>query len=196
MRPFLVLTFLLLGFTSIAQIKKIYKSDAELTFGFNNRRTHIYNQFGTIYGLKVGVNFDRRLKNTFGVSSTIFPIGKAENEGKSYKTARLHFASLMEEFIFYRRGNLNFSTYFNVGYGFNFKEVFDQNSILTAKIRETIAPIEFGLQSSYLMISWLEFKVGAGWRVMVLGADDGLNGYFFKLGAGIKYKAFKRAFGI
>ena len=175
---------------------ELYKKDADLTIGFNNRRTHLYNQFGTIYGFKIGLNFEKRLKNTFVFSSTIFELGKPENEGEAYKTAQLHFASIAEEFTFYKKGNLSFSTYFTIGYGFNVLRAYGAGNVLMFTERRHIVPIEYGLLTSYVVFTWLDLRAGLGWRNFIIGNDDGLSGYFFKVGAGIKYKALKKALGV
>ncbi|MFY0674648.1 MAG: hypothetical protein JXQ87_14710 [Bacteroidia bacterium] len=176
------------------EVFDLYKKDAELTIGFNNRRTHLYNEFGTIYGFKIGLNFDRRLKNTFVLSSTIFDLGKPENEGESYKSTQLHFASIAEEFTFYAKRNLSFSTYFTVGYGVSVMRAFGAGNIPVFTEKRRVIPFEFGLQTSYVVFTWLDLRAGAGWRLFALGNDDGLSGYFFKVGAGVKYKAFRKAF--
>ncbi|MGB0429571.1 MAG: hypothetical protein ACPGLV_03795 [Bacteroidia bacterium] len=199
-RLLLLVLIFVVSVASNAQIKfdvfELYKKDAELTIGFNNRRTHLHNEFGTIYGFKVGLNFDRRLKNTFVISSTIIDLGKPKSMGATHKTAQLHFASIAEEFTFYTKQNLSFSTYFTLGYGVNFQKTYTAAQDLLVAEQRPILPIEFGLQTSYIVFTWLDIKAGAGWRHLLVGNYSGLSGYFFKLSAGIKYKAFRKALNI
>lgn len=198
MRKYFVFFFVLLSLLSKGQDKEklldIYKKNGEFTFGLNNRRTHIHNQFGVIYGFKVGLNFDRRLKNTFGINSTLFPIGAPLIENEAYTTAKLHFVNIAEEYIFYKKQRLSFSTYASVGYGLNFYEIWPENSNQAIFGRNRVVPFEFGMQFYYIILKWIELNVGAGWRLFLVGNESGLPGYFFKVGAGIKYKAFKTAF--
>lgn len=175
---------------------KLYKKEAELTIGFNNRRTHIHNEFGVIYGFKIGLNFDRRLKNTFGLNSTIIPLGQPTYQGAFSRASRLHFISITEEYIYFKKNRLNLSTYASFGYGINQYELFNGVGEVIGSGHRSILPVEFGLQSSYFIFTWLEARLGGGWRFILFPNQDDLSGYFFKAGLGFKLKAFKKAFGL
>ena len=180
----------------IRDIFDLYKKEAELTIGFNNRRTHIHSDFGVIYGLKAGLNFDRRLKNTFGLNSTIISLGAPNNEQPVYQTARLHFLSIAEEYVYFKRQRFSLSTYASFGYGINQYELANLSGQVLESGRGNIVPMELGLQGAYLILTWLDLRLGGGWRFMLYGNQPGLSGYFFKVGLGFKYKAFKQSIGL
>lgn len=177
----------------LSDLVDLYKEEAEFTFGLNHRRTHIYNEFGTIYGAFFGLNFDRRLKNTFLFSSTIFPIGKASDLDASYKRTRLHFAGVTEEYTYFKRNRFRLSTYASLGYGISQYELLSPQGLVMEQGRVGIMPLELGLHAAYELIPWLELRVGAGWRFFLLGHDKGLSGYYAKVALGLKYTALKNA---
>lgn len=188
--------FLIIGFLTtqetVAQKRqgflKYYERDWEPTIGFNNRRTHIYNEPGTLYGFRFGLNFDKKLKNTLGVNTTLFRLGKPQNETQNFKTTRLWFLSVTEEFRFYSYKKFSAISYVSFGIGWSFQKDFSPQSELLSSQVKTILPIELGLHSEYKLWDWLALKAGGGWRFFPVGHDKGLAGYYVKLGAGVNAK--------
>lgn len=195
----LLVSILLIGSAADALGQKLsdlillYNEEAEFTFGLNNRRTHIYDDFGTIYGVFFGLNFDRKLRNTFLLSSTIVPLGQASEEGVAYSRASFHFVGVTEEYTYFKKNRIKFSAYASLGYGFSKYQLRSYQHELLLEYTRGIVPLELGLHTTYEIIPWLELRAGLGWRFFLRGNQNGLSGYYFKIALGLKYKAFKKA---
>lgn len=170
---------------------KFYNKNYEPTVGLLNRRTHIYGQGGTIYGLKAGLNFDKRLKNTVCISGTAFRLGNPESD--YLKNTQLVYVSVAEEFRFYQYKRISAISFFNIGYGWSLWQSFNELSTQINSGVQRVAPLEMGLHGDYLINPWLSLTFGAGWRFFLYGHDPGLGGYYAKIGLGISFKQLKLA---
>lgn len=172
----------------LSNFLKYYEREWEPTVGFNNRRTHIYNELGTLYGFRFGLNFDKRLKNTLGINTTLFRLGQPQDDIQNFKTTRLWFFSVTEEFRFYTYKKFSTISFASLGLGWSFQNEYSPQMNLLNSSRNTIVPIELGLHAEYRLWHWLALKAGGGWRFFPVGYDQGLAGYYIKLGAGVNAK--------
>lgn len=192
----ILVRFLVIGFCFFSSVNlkaqnllvwlEPYKKEAEIVIGFNNRRTHIYNELGVIYGFKFGLNFDRKLKNTFGINGNIKPLGKPNEPYTNYLRARLLYFDVAEEYKVFKHNRFALFSLVGLGYGWAYRDFYNEMGNILLKEKVRIMPLEAGIESGYYIIKWLELRVGFGYRFFPLGASYNLSGYYFKIGAGIK----------
>lgn len=169
---------------------KAYQKDWVFTAAFNNRRTKIHEEMGTIYGVEVGLRFNDRLENSVGMSFTLKPLGQLDGQQSSYRQAQLLFITVGEEFEFLRYKRFAGITYVHGGYGWSYYTEYNAQEEMLRRGIDRIVPLELGLLATYDVIPWAYIKVGAGWRFEFLSKEEGLDGYFVKLGGGIRIKRF------
>jgi hypothetical protein len=172
---------------------KLIKKKPHVMLGIDNRRTHINGKHTVIFGAFTGLNFGEKLRLKIELSGTPFEIGQFDEVSPQNKFSRLFFISLGEEYDFYTIKNFVFTTYAQVGGGFNYYRFYNPAFIETSRGKLPIFPLEFGLQSAYLYNSWLRFKVGAGWRFVFPNPTNQYSGYYIKLGIGIHGRQLKEA---
>ena len=169
---------------------ELFRDKKEFIFGLDNRRTHIYHQSTTIYGAYMGVGFGGKLRFKAGVSGTPFEVGEVITDDNLAIKNRLFFFNVGEEFDFLYFSKLRFTTYVQLGWGYNYFRELDPNGLELFKGRKTIVPLELGLHSSYDFLPWLNLKLGGGWRFVFPFSTNNLSGYYFKVGLGFNTKKF------
>ncbi len=166
------------------------KKKKEIVYGFDNRRTHIYQHHTVIYGLYSGISFGKKLRFKIGLNGTPFEVGKFVDENGILQKNRLFFTSLGEEFDFYQHKKFGMTTYLQAGIGTNFYRQLNENSEEINRDKQLIIPIEVGLHFSYDLLPYLKLKTGFGWRFVTPENSRELGGYYVKLGLSFKLKTF------
>lgn len=175
----------------------IHALDDERVFiyGIDNRRTHIRSQSSLIYGLYCGYSFGHHLRLKFSVSGTPFERGKNYDSRGFLLKQRLLFCSLGEEFDFLVIRRFRLTTYAQVGLGYNFFRSIDVAMNEVERGRRLIVPFELGIHMGYNINSWLQLKIGGGWRFVMPSKSRELSGYYLKLALGFSGPKFWRQHG-
>jgi len=194
------LTFLLLKLLSLHNLHcqgfsdpfQVVRNKPLFIYGIDNRRTHIHEQSTVIYGVYAGMGFGDRLRFKFGVAGTPFERGRLKDKMGNLTKHRLLFCTIGEEFDFFSINKFRFTTYVQGGIGYNYYRLIQASGIANNVARKIVYPLEMGLHSSYALKPWLALKLGAGWRFVF--QSNSLNGYYIKLGIGIKASELMKAF--
>lgn len=172
---------------------KVLKSKKEIVYGFDNRRTNIYEHHTVIYGVYSGVGFGKKLRFKIGISGTPFEVGKFIDSNGDMKKNRLLFVNLGEEFDFFQYHKIGLTTYLQAGVGQNYYRIINANGTSVYKGKELIIPIETGLHFSYDFFTYLKLRAGWGWRFVAPFNSRNLNGYYIKLGLSFSLKKFNES---
>lgn len=160
---------------------KMINSKKSFIYGIDNRRADFFNDYGTIYGGYAGIGMSEkkmRLKFGFNISEKI----KSNNLVRNIKSEnRFFFLSIGEEIDLITYRSFVFSTYVNIGIGFNQRKQ-TINSMFYAKNNELILPLEPGVLFGFKINKWITLRTGGGWR-FILPDGNQFNSYFVKLGA-------------
>lgn len=177
---------------------KALKGDMAIAYGIDNRRTHIHGQNTLIYGLYGGLSFEDVVKIKMGFSGTPFEKGNTKDDLDFYTKNRFYFINIGEEYTFYTLKRYSFTSYLQVGYGFNHYRQIDSTVTEVGSGRNVIIPLEVGFNAQYELWYWLDLKVGLGWRFMFPEVSNDLSGYYVKIGFSTtsrklldRYKAWK-----
>ena len=153
-------------------------------FQFDNRNERYYDTRARMNGIKIGLEFYKRLRTGYGFYSnnnfyTIqFPDAP---EGHRF-SARLNYRSWFSEFVFYRSFRWELSGSFATGTGQILLNTFDVRTSLPELIKEdTISNIrlyDFGFNSQFKIFPWFGIGVGVGYRTLDLPKYPELQGPF------------------
>lgn len=184
------ISFILFSFCFSIQAQQIQnpfelmKGERKVIYGLDNRRTHVHGENTVIYGVYSGIGFsEKKLRFKIGLSGSPFEVGKTIGENGSIKMSRFIFLSVGEELDFWIVNKFRMSTYFQVGYGFNYYTRIDPNSNLEiGSGRNKLIPLELGLQGGYDLMTWLSLRIGGGWRFVFPNESSDLSGYYVKTG--------------
>ena len=189
------LIFFCLSFTSFGQMGdflfKYFREKKSVTYGLNNRRTTLLQDNATIYGGYLGIKFGSQLKHMITFNSTLFWVGDYMDETgiSNPLEVQLNFIGFSEEFVFWKKNRWAFASYLHIGAGqARFRETFMNEDLFRDKL---VYPGEIGLHSSFAPIEWLEFRIGGGYRYVFNSKEIPLNGFYYKVGAGINLQKFK-----
>lgn len=166
------------------------KEKREIVFGLDNRRTHLYQHNTVIYGVYSGIGFGKKLRFKIGINGTPFEVGNFVDGNGLIKRNRLFFASIGEEFDFYRYKKMGMTTYLQSGLGKNFYRQINADGIQVGNGQQIIIPIETGLHFGYELMPYLKLRTGFGWRFVAPITSKELSGYYLKLGLGFNLKKF------
>ena len=192
-----VLGLILLSFvyTSNAQVGdflfKHFREKKTVTYGLNNRRTSLLQENATIYGGYLGIKFGSQLKHMVTLNSTLLWVGNyIDQTGVSNPLeVQLNFIGFSEEFVFWKKNRWAFASYLHIGVGkARFRDAMVNEDLLSNNF---VYPGEAGIHSSYAPIDWLEFRLGGGYRYVFNSKEIPLNGFYYKVGAGINLQKFK-----
>jgi hypothetical protein len=163
---------------------ELIRGERKIIYGLDNRRTHVHGENTVIYGIYSGVGFsEKKLRFKIGLSGAPFEVGQTIGEDGAIKQNRFVFFNIGEELDFWIVNKFRMSTYFQVGYGFNYYTLIDPNSNLEIESgRNKLIPLELGLQCSYDLLTWFSFRFGAGWRFVFPNESSDLSGYYLKTG--------------
>ena len=165
-----------------------FQEERRIVYGLNNRQTRFLGDGSTLYGTYLGIEWGDRLRHVFTLNSTLFWVGRRNQLNLETPQLHLNYFGIAEEYLFYRRGRWDFSSYWHMGVG---KAYFrDQiNGVPGEKIdSHWVIPLELGLQTEYHLNDWLSGKVGAGWRQVFLEETHALDGYYFKVAVGVNVR--------
>lgn len=172
-----------------------FKKKKTLTYGFNNRRTSLLYDHSTIYAGYVGIKFGSQLKHVITLNSTAFWVGNPERlaaEGLQPLEVQLNFVGLSEEFMFWKKNRWTFSSYIHLGAGQGrFRSIAPDQQIVD---EQWMFPLELGIHSGYSPNSWLELRVGGGYRHLFKAGDWPLHGLYYKVGAGVNFRELKKRY--
>lgn len=180
---------------SISNPIRAFDHEKRFIYGIDNRRTHIRRHGTLIYGLYCGYSFGHHLRFKFSLSGTPFERGKLYDDQGLLLRQRLVFASLGEEFDFLVIRRFRLVTYLQAGAGYNFYRRLDSSANEVERGRRFIIPIELGIHHSYDINSWLQLRIGGGWRFVLPTQSRDLSGYYIKLALGFSFSEFRKAHG-
>jgi hypothetical protein len=171
------------------QSKQSYSDEStefkkQLLIKVDNRRTHIHNNFSVIYGVTATWKFDQTLRLKAGISSVPFEAGNISRTDPRKIASKLLFFTLGEEYDFLKTGKFKQTLYLQSGIGWHYFKYFELLSQSEKRSKELIVPIEAGIYTSYSVLSWLDIKLGGGWRWVLLNESRDLSNYYIKIGLG------------
>lgn len=191
--------FLLIPNFSIAQTTpnpiQALQDERVFIYGIDNRRTHIRNHNALIYGIYAGYSFGHHLRFKIAVSGTPFERGKFVDAQGLLLKQRLLFFSLGEEFDFLVIRRFRLTTYAQMGFGLNYFRSLDAAMNEVERGRKLILPLELGIHAGYDLNSWLQLKLGGGWRFVMPSMSRDLSGYYLKIALGFSGPKFWRQHG-
>lgn len=147
---------------------------ARFTFKLDTRNSFITNRRAEIFGVKLGVEFDRKLRIGGGVHWLTSKLHK-----RTYLTssaglpdsvdARLSFRyfAYYIEYVFYKTNRWELSIPFQLGLGDSrYRYDYEGNSFVTG--RKMVVIYEPGISTQYKVLRWLGAGADVGLRVMVV----------------------------
>jgi hypothetical protein len=170
---------------------KRYYGNPKLIYGMDNRRSHIFGQSVSIFGLYAGAGFDqKRVRLKIGLNASELIADNVSNI--SLSTSRMMFISIGEELDLFTWERFVVSTYINAGYGFLFQQT---TSTFPGSMRmengTLLLPVEPGLILNYKIYPWLRARTGGGWRYVLPMNNSYLNNYFIKIGLQVQFDELK-----
>ncbi len=172
------------------QLEDTIRKKYEWIYGFDNRRTHIQSQGTLIYGVFTGVGYRDKVRLKIGLNGTPFEVGNLFDVDDNLKRNRLVFLTVGNEFDFYQKDKFRLTAYSQVGYGFNFFRITNQDNQVITEEQRNIIPLELGVHGNYYLFPWLSVKLGGGWRWVFPEVSSELSGYYLKIALGFSTNKF------
>lgn len=184
-------TFSVAGQKNLAQfLLSPFKEKKTITYGLNNRRTLLLQDQSTIYGGYIGVKFGDRLKHVFTLNSTLFWVGEGDYV-PNVTELQLNYLGFAGEYLFWQKEKWAFSSYMHGGAG----KIRTVSNVLSNQTnKDWVFPLEAGLHAGYLPNNWLELRFGGGYRYVLSSGNVPLNGFYYKVGAGVNLRHLKSAY--
>jgi hypothetical protein len=154
------------GQASLDRIKKRVNLDVR----FETQNSFAATEYVFFWGLKLGIDLDRRVKFGFGYTwlqsryfSDRFDPDKYPSTNRMAQP-RFRYYSAYMEYDFYKEGRWEFSAPVEMGFGYSFYRNDDVSKMGRGFNWMTI----FGLNTTYMFSKWVGFGVGVGYRIVLL----------------------------
>lgn len=186
---FILILYFISNTSAFCQIDSLliapFKEKKSFTYGINNRRTSLFNQNSTIYGIFMGIQYGERMKHVITMNSNICWAGQEDQ-------VRLTYAGFAEEFKFLSVKRFEFISYIHGGLGVaTYRQLNSGGQYQTH--REVVSPLELGVHLSYQLLDWLQLKGGVGYRFVLLTETQELDNVYYKVGLNVDIRKLRAA---
>jgi len=179
---FIIWVLILVGFTVckaqfIDSIYSVMKTKPKIIFRFDSRNSFIDNSRAKIFGWKVGVEFDKRIRIGGGFSNlvdrhdpSLDKVIYESNGLDTFRIATLRFSyiSYFIDYIFLNTRRWEFSVPIQLGFGGSRYKYRDENAKLQIHNAKSVLLFEPALSVQYKITKWIGLGTGAGYRLMLL----------------------------
>lgn len=152
---------------------------SNVVFQFDNRNERYYETRGRMNGLKLGLEFKKRLRTGFGfyANNDHFIISEPKVADRT-RTARFNYATFFAEIVFYRSFRWELSTAGAIGSGQIEVNNYATNEMIPKPIGvelfEDAKVRDIGLNAQFKIFPWLGIGTGVGYRHVNGISDVGL----------------------
>ena len=157
---------------------------SNMVFQFDNRTERYYDVRGRMNGLKIGLEFYKRLRVGVGLygNNDFYRIEPPQGVDSIFRTARFNYATLFGEIVVFRNFNWEVSVAGAMGSGAIQANTYNALGSLPEFVRlDTINDVEvfdIGLTGYYKVFPWLGLGAGVGTRQVQNLADGNLRSAF------------------
>lgn len=186
---------LLLKAQFVAELHKSMDTKPKIIFKFDTRKSFIDNSNVTVFGWKIGVEFDKRIRIGGGFnfltdnhSENLDKIYFAENGIDTLNIGILNFSYIcyFVDYVLISKPKWEISYPIQLGLGGSNYAYTDELTGLVEADKGTILLIETAITGHYKLTKWFGIGAGVGYRLMLVnnkGLDSKFNSpiYIFKL---------------
>lgn len=150
---------------------------SNLIFQFDNRRERYYNVQGRMNGLKIGLEFYKRVRLGFGfyANNDFYRIEAPQGADSLFRTARFNYATVFSELVVFRNFRWEFAVATALGRGGmevnRFNLLGTSPSFISTENFADIGVFDIGGNGHFKVFPWLGIGFGSGMR-RVYNLDD------------------------
>lgn len=165
-------------------------------FQFDNRNERYYETRARMNGVKLGLEFYKRVRLGFGVygNNNFYQINFPTAPDDQLFSGRMNYLTTFGEVVFYRSFRWELSSSIARGRGEILLNAYDASTSIPELVRsDTISHIllyDFGAHSQFKIFPWFGIGVGVGYRTLDLPKHPELQGLFSDPYVDFKIKIF------
>ncbi|MBL4754427.1 MAG: hypothetical protein JKY52_12645 [Flavobacteriales bacterium] len=166
-----------------------------IIFKFDTRKSFIDNSNVTVFGWKIGVEFDKRIRIGGGFntltrnhSANLDKVYLSEDGEDTLGTGILNFSyiSYFVDYVIIGKPKWEISAPIQFGWGSSHYRLFSETSGLEEREKGSVALLEAAITGHYKVTKWVGIGMGVGYRFMLVnnkGLDQQFNSpiYIIKL---------------
>lgn len=169
---------------------------SNFVFQFDNRNERYYETRARMNGVKIGLEFYKRVRLGFGVygNNNFYQINFPAAQEDHRFSGRMNYVTTFGEAVFYRSFRWELSSSIARGRGQILLNTYDASTSIPELTRsDTISDIrlyDFGAHSQFKIFPWFGLGVGVGYRTLNLPSHPELQGLFSDPYVDFKIKVF------